>query len=132
MEKLKYFKTWKCYSWQMRLSHYCEFKVEHLFPNQSFNHFSIIVWPPPCTVRSVLSWADITCFISGSVAVDWRLNVHTFSHQIFPKKWNPPPWLIILMKIIRLFSYYLLLFVTVDLVVQLDLWVGSALVSFLS
>ena len=38
------------------------------------NHLSIIVRPPPCTARCVLSCADISYFISGSVAVDRRLN----------------------------------------------------------
>ena len=48
-----------------------EFKVEHAFPNQSFfNHRSN--WP--CTTRCILSCADISYFISGSVAVDRRLN----------------------------------------------------------
>ena len=56
-------------------------------------------------------------------------NVHTFSHQIFPKNRPRPPRLIILMKRIRLFSYYLLL--------PLSIWcfswtpeLGSALVPF--
>ena len=38
------------------------------------NHFSIFVQPPPCTARCVLSCADISYFMSGSVAVDRRLN----------------------------------------------------------
>ena len=38
------------------------------------NHFSIIVRPIPCTGRCVLSCADISYFISGTVAVDQRLN----------------------------------------------------------
>ena len=46
-------------------------KLNMRFP---INHFSIIVRPPPCTVRCVLSCADITYFISGSVAVDRCLN----------------------------------------------------------
>ena len=48
-----------------------DLKTNMRFP---INHFSIIVRPPPCTVRCVLSCADISYFISGSVAVDWRLN----------------------------------------------------------
>ena len=38
------------------------------------NHFSIIVRPVPCTGRCVLSCADISYFISGTVAVDRRSN----------------------------------------------------------
>ena len=39
LENLKY--SQKCYSLQVRLSHYCEFKVEHAFPTESFfNHHS--------------------------------------------------------------------------------------------
>ena len=38
------------------------------------NHFSIIVRPPPCTARCVLSCADSTCFTSDSVTVDQRFN----------------------------------------------------------
>ena len=38
------------------------------------NHFSIIVRLPPCTALFVTSYADITYFISGSVAVDRRYN----------------------------------------------------------
>ena len=37
-------------------------------------HFLIIVRPPPCAARCVLSCADITYFISASVAVDRRFN----------------------------------------------------------
>ena len=92
-------------------------KLNVRFP---INHFSIIVQPPPCTARCVLSCADISYFISDSVTVDRRLNAasrkkiilrnfDTFSHQMFLKKRPPPPWLIILMKRIRLLSYYLLL-----------------------
>ena len=82
------------------------------------NHFSIIVRPPPCTARCVLSCADISYFISGSVAVDRRLNAaskkehNTEEHfliKCFLKNDFPPPWLIILMKRIRILSYYLLL-----------------------
>ena len=40
----------------------------------AINHFSIIFRSPPCTARCVLSCADISYFISGSVAVDRRLN----------------------------------------------------------
>ena len=46
-------------------------KLNMRFP---INHFSIIVRPLPCTARCVLSCADISYFISGSVAVDRRLN----------------------------------------------------------
>ena len=46
-------------------------KLNMRFP---INHFSIIVRPPPCTVRCVLSCVDITYIFSGSVAVDRRLN----------------------------------------------------------
>ena len=38
------------------------------------NLFLIIVRPPPCTAKCVLSCADISYFISGSVAVDRRSN----------------------------------------------------------
>ena len=38
------------------------------------NHFSIIVWPPPCIAMCVLNCADISYFISGSIAVDRHLN----------------------------------------------------------
>ena len=34
------------------------------------NHFSIIVRPPPCTARCVLSCANISYCILGSAAVD--------------------------------------------------------------
>ena len=40
----------------------------------AINHFSIIVRPPPYTARCVLSCADITYFISASVAVDRGFN----------------------------------------------------------
>ena len=46
-------------------------KLNMPFP---INHFSIIVWPPPCTSRCVLSCGDTNYFLSGSDAVDWRLN----------------------------------------------------------
>ena len=52
------------------LSYYCEFKNMR-FP---INHSSIIVQPPPCTARCVLSRDGISYFISGSVAIDRRLN----------------------------------------------------------
>ena len=55
---------------QFQLSHYCEFKVEHAFPNQSFfNHRSTTT-----TAMCILIYADISYFISGSVTVDRRLN----------------------------------------------------------
>ena len=56
----------------VRLSHYCEFKVEHVFSNQSFffNHRSITAMHCRC----VLSCANITYFTSASVAVDRRFN----------------------------------------------------------
>ena len=54
----------------VRLSHYCNFKVEHAFPNQSFsrssfNHHHV---PPGAFC------ANITYFISVSVAVSRRFN----------------------------------------------------------
>ena len=50
--------------------------TENLKLNMRFpiSRFWIIVWPPPCTARCVLSCDDITYFISGSVAVDRRFN----------------------------------------------------------
>ena len=83
------------------LSHYCEFKVEHTFPNHFLNHrwtttmycqvrfklfhhyllyfsfpiiFSTIVEPPPCTARYVLNCSTIIYFISVSVAFGRRFN----------------------------------------------------------
>ena len=55
----------------VRVSHYCEFKVEHAFPNQSFsrpsfNHHRVLL-------GAYLSCANTTYFISVSVAVDRRL-----------------------------------------------------------
>ena len=55
----------------VRISHYCEFKVEHAFPNQSFsrpsfNHHHVLP-------GAYLSCANTTYFISVSVAVDRRL-----------------------------------------------------------
>ena len=55
----------------VRISHYCEFKVEHAFPNQSFsrpsfNHHDVLP-------GVYLSCANTTYFISVSVAVDRRL-----------------------------------------------------------
>ena len=97
------------------------------------NRFSIIVRRPPCTARFVLSYADITYFISASVAVDRRFNAAS-------KKENKTEG----MSIHFLIKYFLkrtpsplahytdeknqplkLLFDTaaVDLVLQLDLWV---------
>ena len=54
------------------LSHYCEFKVEHAFPNQSFsrpsfNHHHVLP-------GAYLSCANTTYFISVSVAVGRRFN----------------------------------------------------------
>ena len=46
-------------------------KLNLRFP---INHFSIIIRRPPCTARCVLSCADVSYFVSGSVAVDRRLN----------------------------------------------------------
>ena len=46
-------------------------KLNMRFP---INHFSIVVRPPPYTPRCALSCADITYFISASVAVDRRFN----------------------------------------------------------
>ena len=66
------------------------------------NQFSIIVRPPPCTARCVLSCTDVTYFISASVAVDRRFNAASkkennteristqLPHQMFPEK-RPPP-----------------------------------------
>ena len=68
----------------VRLSHYCGFKVQHAFPNQSFsrlksfsivfpiNHF--IIRPLPQTARRDSSCVDITYFISVSVAFGRRFN----------------------------------------------------------
>ena len=44
-------------------------KLNMRFP---INHFLIIVGPPLCTAKCVLNWADISYFISGSVALDRR------------------------------------------------------------
>ena len=46
-------------------------KLNVRFP---INHFSIIVQPPPCTARCILSCSNSIYFIPGSVAVDQRLN----------------------------------------------------------
>ena len=56
----------------VRLSHYCEFKVEHAFPNQSFsrpsfNHHYV-------QAGAYLSCANTTYFISVSIAVGRLLN----------------------------------------------------------
>ena len=56
----------------VRLSHYCEFKVEHAFPNQSFprpsfNHHHVLP-------GAFLSCANTTYFILVSVAVGRRFN----------------------------------------------------------
>ena len=56
----------------VRLSHYCEFKVEHALPNQSFsrpsfNHHHVLP-------GSYLSCANTTYFISVSAAVGRRFN----------------------------------------------------------
>ena len=56
----------------VRFSHYCEFKVEHAFPNQSFsrpsfNHHRVLP-------GAYLSCANTTYFISVSVAVGRRFN----------------------------------------------------------
>ena len=50
----------------LRLPHYCEFKVEHTFSNQSFSRSS-------CN-HHLLKCANITYFISVSVAVGQRFN----------------------------------------------------------
>ena len=63
------------------------------------NHFSIIVRAPPCIARCILSCADISYFISGSVAVDQHLNAASKKennteecpYQMFPKKGPPSP-----------------------------------------
>ena len=57
----------------VRLSHYCEFKVEHAFPNQlfsrsSFSHHHVLP-------GAYLSCANTTYFISVSVAVGRRFHV---------------------------------------------------------
>ena len=96
-----------------------------------FNHFSIIVRPPPCTVWCILSCADISYFISGSVAVDRRLNAASKKENnteecpyIFPSdvslKTTPSP---LAHNTDEKNQALKLLFVTaaVDLVVQLDL-----------
>ena len=102
-------------------------KLNMRFP---INHFSIIVRSPQCTAKWVLSCADITYFISASVAVDRLFNAAS-------KKENNTKG----MSIHFLIKYFLkkpsplahntdeknqapkLLFVTaaVDLVLQLDL-----------
>ena len=56
----------------VRLSHYCEFKVEHAFPNQSFsrpsfNHHHVLP-------GAFLSCANTTYFISVLVPVGRRFN----------------------------------------------------------
>ena len=79
------------------------------------NNFSIIVRPPPCTAMFVLSCADITYFISGSVAVDRRFNAASkktsklrecpyISSSNILQKGPPPPWLIIKSKHINVES----------------------------
>ena len=93
-----------------RLPHYCEFKAEHAFPNQSFLR--------PCTARCVLSCPDITYFISASVVLDRRFNTASkkeyntdgmsihFLIKSFLKTTLFPLTQIISMKRIRLLSYY--------------------------
>ena len=56
----------------VRLSHYCEFKTEHAFPNQLFsrpslNHHHVLP-------GAYLSCTNSTYFISVSVAVGGRFN----------------------------------------------------------
>ena len=111
----------------VRLSHYCEFKVEHAFPNQSFPR-------PLLNYHHVLpgAWAAptlLTLFQFQSLSVDVLMSLlkrkqywgifHTFSHQKIRK--NDP---------LSLDPYNfdqknqakLLVTVTVELVLYLDLW----------
>ena len=83
--------------------------------------FSTVVWPPPYTSRCLLSCANITYFISASVALSRLFNTASknenntegmsiqFLVKSFPKT-TPSLWTHrILKKRIRLLSYYQLL-----------------------
>ena len=66
----------------VRLSHYCKFKVEHAFPNQSFsrpsfNHHHVLP-------VAYLSCANTTYFISVSVGVS-RFNAAS-KKKIIPRE----------------------------------------------
>ena len=101
----------------------------------SINHFLTIVRPPSCTAKCVLSCADISYSISGLVAVDRRSNAASkkenntmgipihFPIRCFLK--NNPSTLAHNTDGKNQAVKVLFVTATVDLVVQLDLWVSK-------
>ena len=55
-----------------QLLHYCEFRVEHAFSNESFSR----PWFDRLTAIRVLSCTDITCFSSALVTFSRRFNAN--------------------------------------------------------